>query len=104
MSSPLTFATFAFIARADPSGLPVGLPADPDDDGSFYAASLLMLGSGTGSDLHHPRAVTMVGSVIVSRQLTLSTILIICLGFDRLENLLRRSFGGGEPQPEGAGW
>jgi multidrug efflux pump len=78
-------------------------PADADDDGSLYAAPLLILGSGTGSELHHPRTVTLVGSVIVSRQLPLPTTLIIRVGFDRLKNLLRCSFGGGETQPEGAG-
>jgi multidrug efflux pump len=79
-------------------------PVDPDAHGSLYAAPLLILGSGTGSELHHPRAVTLVGSVIVSRQVTLPTTLITRLGFDRLENLLRHSFGGGEAQPEGVGW
>jgi multidrug efflux pump len=70
---------------------------------ALFAALPLMLGSGTGSELRHPLGVTIVGGLIFSQLLTLFTTPVIYLSFDRLGKLLRRNFGAGRIEPEGAG-
>jgi multidrug efflux pump len=62
----------------------------------------LALGSGTGSELHRPLGITIVGGLIVSQALTLFTTPVVYVYLDRLRLFLR---GGeelsfpGEPSP-----
>jgi len=59
----------------------------------------LALGTGTGSELHRPLGITIVGGLIVSQALTLFTTPVVYVYLDRL----RLAFRGGEahslPQP-----
>jgi multidrug efflux pump subunit AcrB len=55
----------------------------------------LALGSGTGSELHRPLGITIVGGLIVSQMLTLFTTPVVYVYLDRLRLALR----GGEDEP-----
>jgi multidrug efflux pump len=55
----------------------------------------LALGTGTGSELHRPLGITIVGGLIVSQALTLFTTPVVYVYLDRLRLWLR----GGEAQP-----
>ncbi|MFZ0860342.1 MAG: multidrug efflux RND transporter permease subunit [Candidatus Sulfotelmatobacter sp.] len=63
----------------------------------------LALGAGTGSELHRPLGITIVGGLIVSQMLTLFTTPVVYVYMDRL----RLALGGGEesarPRPSSAG-
>jgi multidrug efflux pump len=63
----------------------------------------LALGRGTGSELHRPLGITIVGGLIVSQMLTLFTTPVIYVYMDRL----RLALGGGEerarPEPSSPG-
>jgi len=63
----------------------------------------LALGRGTGSELHRPLGITIVGGLIVSQMLTLFTTPVVYVYMDRL----RLALGGGEesvrPQPSPPG-
>jgi multidrug efflux pump subunit AcrB len=63
----------------------------------------LALGTGTGSELHRPLGITIVGGLIVSQMLTLFTTPVVYVYMDRL----RLALGGGEesarPQPSSPG-
>jgi multidrug efflux pump subunit AcrB len=56
----------------------------------------LALGSGTGSELHRPLGITIVGGLIVSQMLTLFTTPVVYVYLDRLRLALR---GGEEEAP-----
>jgi multidrug efflux pump len=56
----------------------------------------LALGRGTGSELHRPLGITIVGGLIVSQALTLFTTPVVYVYLDRLRMALRR---GGEDSP-----
>jgi multidrug efflux pump len=51
---------------------------------ALFSALPLMLGTGVGSELHHPLGITMVGGLLVSQVLTLFTTPVVYLAFDRL--------------------
>jgi multidrug efflux pump len=53
----------------------------------------LALGRGTGSELHRPLGITIVGGLIVSQMLTLFTTPVVYVYLDRLRLALR---GGAE--------
>ena len=55
----------------------------------------LALGNGTGSELHRPLGITIVGGLIVSQMLTLFTTPVVYVYLDRLRLALR----GGEDKP-----
>jgi multidrug efflux pump len=55
----------------------------------------LALGRGTGSELHRPLGITIVGGLIVSQMLTLFTTPVVYVYLDRLRLALR----GGEQEP-----
>jgi len=55
----------------------------------------LALGSGTGSELHRPLGITIVGGLIVSQALTLFTTPVVYVYLDRFRLWVR----GGEPKP-----
>jgi Cu/Ag efflux pump CusA len=65
----------------------------------------LALGTGTGSELHRPLGITIVGGLIVSQALTLFTTPVVYVYLDRMRLFLR---GGehvalpGAPQPSPA--
>ncbi len=64
----------------------------------------LALGTGTGSELHRPLGITIVGGLIVSQMLTLFTTPVVYVYMDRL----RLALGGGDeekarPEPSSAG-
>jgi multidrug efflux pump len=56
----------------------------------------LALGTGTGSELHRPLGITIVGGLFVSQLLTLFTTPVVYVYMDRL----RLALGGGEREPE----
>ena len=49
----------------------------------------LALGTGVGSELRHPLGITIVGGLTVSQLLTLYTVPVVYLTFDRIANRLR---------------
>jgi multidrug efflux pump subunit AcrB len=49
----------------------------------------LAVGSGTGSELHRPLGITIVGGLIVSQMLTLFTTPVVYVYMDRLRLFLR---------------
>jgi multidrug efflux pump subunit AcrB len=49
----------------------------------------LALGTGTGSELHRPLGITIVGGLIVSQALTLFTTPVVYVYMDRLRTALR---------------
>jgi multidrug efflux pump len=55
----------------------------------------LALGTGTGSELHRPLGITIVGGLIVSQALTLFTTPVVYLYLDRLRLRFRALFGRG---------
>ena len=59
----------------------------------------LALGTGTGSELHRPLGITIVGGLIVSQMLTLFTTPVVYVYLDRLRLALR---GGEEEAPPAA--
>jgi multidrug efflux pump subunit AcrB len=70
----------------------------------------LALGHGTGSELHRPLGITIVGGLIVSQMLTLFTTPVVYVYLDRLRLALRggedtalpNTSGHGTPQPSPA--
>jgi multidrug efflux pump len=63
----------------------------------------LALSTGTGSELHRPLGITIVGGLIVSQALTLFTTPVVYVYLDRLRLFLRSLFGGEDsPVSEGA--
>jgi multidrug efflux pump len=67
---------------------------------ALLGALPLALGRGTGSELHRPLGITIVGGLIVSQALTLFTTPVVYVYLDRLRLLLRRLFlRGGEDVP-----
>jgi len=61
----------------------------------------LALGRGTGSELHRPLGITIVGGLIVSQMLTLFTTPVVYVYLDRLRLALRG--GADEPLPQTSG-
>jgi multidrug efflux pump len=57
----------------------------------------LALGRGTGSELHRPLGITIVGGLIVSQALTLFTTPVVYVYLDRLRLALRRGEGNALP-------
>ncbi len=66
----------------------------------------LALGTGTGSELHRPLGITIVGGLIVSQALTLFTTPVVYIYLDRFRMLLSQLraelWGGDTPVPEGS--
>jgi multidrug efflux pump len=63
----------------------------------------LALGRGTGSELHRPLGITIVGGLIVSQALTLFTTPVVYVYLDRFRMFLRSLFGSDDPaMAEGA--
>jgi hydrophobe/amphiphile efflux-1 (HAE1) family protein len=65
----------------------------------------LALGTGTGSELHRPLGITIVGGLIVSQALTLFTTPVVYVYLDRVRMFLirlRAELWGGEGAPEGS--
>jgi multidrug efflux pump len=58
----------------------------------------LALGTGTGSELHRPLGITIVGGLIVSQALTLFTTPVVYVYMDRLRMFLLRMFLPGSEQ------
>jgi multidrug efflux pump len=63
----------------------------------------LALGSGTGSELHRPLGITIVGGLIVSQMLTLFTTPVVYVYLDRLRLALRGGQENVRPEPSSAG-
>jgi multidrug efflux pump len=69
---------------------------------ALLGALPLALGRGTGSELHRPLGITIVGGLIVSQALTLFTTPVVYVYLDRLRLALRGGEGAavpGEPSP-----
>jgi multidrug efflux pump subunit AcrB len=74
-------------------GLFAALPADHDDHhGGSAGGCRWRWARGTGSELHRPLGITIVGGLIVSQALTLFTTPVVYVYLDRLRLVLR----GGE--------
>jgi multidrug efflux pump subunit AcrB len=63
----------------------------------------LALGSGTGSELHRPLGITIVGGLIVSQMLTLFTTPVVYVYLDRLRLALRGGQENVRPEPSSPG-
>ena len=61
------------------------------------------LGSGTGSELHRPLGITIVGGLIVSQMLTLFTTPVVYVYLDRLRLALRGGQENVRPEPSSPG-
>ena len=59
----------------------------------------LALGRGTGSELHRPLGITIVGGLLVSQMLTLFTTPVVYIYLDRLRLALRGGAEGALPKP-----
>ena len=60
----------------------------------------LALGTGVGSELRHPLGITIVGGLTVSQLLTLYTVPVVYLTFDRIANRLRNLRVGNRTEEE----
>jgi len=60
---------------------------------ALLAGLPLALGTGTGSELHRPLGITIVGGLIVSQMLTLFTTPVVYLYMDRFRLRFRHAFG-----------
>jgi len=60
---------------------------------ALLAGLPLALGTGTGSELHRPLGITIVGGLIVSQMLTLFTTPVVYLYLDRMRWRFRRMLG-----------
>jgi multidrug efflux pump subunit AcrB len=60
---------------------------------ALLAGLPLALGTGTGSELHRPLGITIVGGLIMSQMLTLFTTPVVYLYLDRLRLRFRRVVG-----------
>jgi multidrug efflux pump len=62
----------------------------------------LALGRGTGSELHRPLGITIVGGLIMSQALTLFTTPVVYVYLDRLRLWVRSLWvpGGEDPSPD----
>jgi multidrug efflux pump len=60
----------------------------------------LAIGGGTGSELHRPLGITIVGGLIVSQALTLFTTPVVYLYLDRMRLRLRRAMGAPQGKDE----
>ena len=70
------------------------LSSHHDDDGGSFACWLpLAIGTGTGSELHRPLGITIVGGLIVSQLLTLYTTPVVYLYMDRMRLRVRGMTG-----------
>ncbi len=63
----------------------------------------LALGTGTGSELHRPLGITIVGGLIVSQMLTLFTTPVVYVYLDRLRLALRGGEENARPEPSSPG-
>jgi multidrug efflux pump len=63
----------------------------------------LALGRGTGSELHRPLGITIVGGLIVSQMLTLFTTPVVYVYLDRLRLALRGGEEKAKPEPSSPG-
>jgi multidrug efflux pump len=63
----------------------------------------LALGTGTGSELHRPLGITIVGGLIVSQMLTLFTTPVVYVYLDRLRLALRGGRENVRPEPSSHG-
>ncbi|HTM87133.1 MAG TPA: multidrug efflux RND transporter permease subunit [Terriglobales bacterium] len=70
---------------------------------AMLGALPLALDRGTGSELHRPLGITIVGGLMVSQALTLFTTPVVYLYMDRVQLLARRLRGRG-PQPLAPGF
>jgi multidrug efflux pump len=61
---------------------------------ALLGALPLALSNGTGSELHRPLGITIVGGLIVSQALTLFTTPVVYVYLDRFRMFLRSVFGG----------
>src|ERR1700739_1499637 len=60
---------------------------------ALLAGLPLALGRGTGSELHRPLGITIVGGLIVSQMLTLFTTPVVYLYMDRMRLRFRHAVG-----------
>jgi len=65
---------------------------------ALLAGLPLALGTGTGSELHRPLGITIVGGLIVSQMLTLFTTPVVYLYLDRMRWRFRGMLGVAKPK------